>query len=324
MRTYIHTHIKELNTNEVITFTFADGSTYDIKAIASGKRKITSDTLDKPLYKAPFPTSGYFDLMVTDGNELVSIINGDTVLWGEPTEQTEQTEPTHLTVEGFSTFGGSNAVGVRVYNSKLERTETYIFDKLIEQIENGTITVDVIDGLSEEYTNKLKEAQREPQEEGDDMELHTFEVIITDEFNERIDTKIVEATGFDKAESIAMEEYSIYAYSALATLVSEPTTIDIIKQAIQDEELETTNEPTQAIYLIDGIYISGEFDCGSRGVDHNILLFDGITWKDLLTSGVIIVPETHNYISDEPVEELDRRGYARMPLHSNHIVGFKN
>lgn len=105
---------------------------------------------------------------------------------------------------------------------------------------------------------------------------------------------------------------------------SEPTTSDIIKQAIQDKELETTNEPNLAIYLIDGIYISGEFDCGSRGIDHNILLSDGITWKDLLTSGVIIVPETSTYISDTIIDELEGCEFTNLPTHSNHIVGFEN
>ena len=79
----------------------------------------------------------------------------------------------------------------------------------------------------------------------------------------------------------------------------------------------------EIIYQIDGINVYGAFDYGSRGVDHNILLFNGVTWHDILEWGCVVVPETAAYISDDPVSMFDKLGYERLPLNNNHIVGYK-
>ena len=99
-----------------------------------------------------------------------------------------------------------------------------------------------------------------------------------------------------------------------------------MKEMIKNEILEyfsTTNNISEAIYIIDNIYIDGEFDYGCRGLDHNALLGDGYGWDDILEFGVVIVPETQTYISDTSVMDLDDLGYERLPLNDNHVVGFK-
>lgn len=79
----------------------------------------------------------------------------------------------------------------------------------------------------------------------------------------------------------------------------------------------------EIIYQIDDLNVYGGFEMGSRGVDHNILLFEneGIGWDEILQFGTVIVPETQTYINDEPVDQFDALNYDRLPLTANHIVG---
>ena len=79
----------------------------------------------------------------------------------------------------------------------------------------------------------------------------------------------------------------------------------------------------EIIYTIDGLNVYGAFVDGDRTVDHNILLFKGVTWHDILEYGCVVVPETAAYISEHPVELFDALGYERLPLNNNHIVGYK-
>lgn len=81
---------------------------------------------------------------------------------------------------------------------------------------------------------------------------------------------------------------------------------------------------TEIIYTIDGLNVYGAFEYGSRGVDHNILLANGIEWNDVLNWGCLVVPETATYISDDHVELFDALGYERLPLNNNHITGYNN
>ncbi|WP_270287394.1 hypothetical protein [Enterococcus faecium] len=83
---------------------------------------------------------------------------------------------------------------------------------------------------------------------------------------------------------------------------------------MQQNHLEDT------IYQIDDINISGEFDYGVRGADHEILMFDNYEWEDILKWGTVIVPETSSYISDNPIQELDDMGFNSLPLNDNHII----
>ena len=79
----------------------------------------------------------------------------------------------------------------------------------------------------------------------------------------------------------------------------------------------------EIIYTIDGLNIYGAFYDGDRTVDHNILLFDGVEWNDILEYGCLAVPETEAYISQYPVKMFDDIGYERLPLNNNHIMGYK-
>ena len=79
----------------------------------------------------------------------------------------------------------------------------------------------------------------------------------------------------------------------------------------------------EIIYTIDGLNVYGAFYDGDRTVDHNILLFKGVTWSDILNWGCVAVPETEAYISQHPVEMFDALGYERLPLNDNHIMGYK-
>lgn len=90
-----------------------------------------------------------------------------------------------------------------------------------------------------------------------------------------------------------------------------------------EDNLSYTDNIHEAFYYINGKYVSGEFDCGSRGLDHNALIGSGYDFMDLLMNGVVIVPETNSYISDEIIKQLDQIGYDRLPLNNNHIVGYK-
>ena len=79
----------------------------------------------------------------------------------------------------------------------------------------------------------------------------------------------------------------------------------------------------EIIYHIDGLNVYGAFYDGDRTVDHNILLFDGVEWNDILEYGCLAVPETEAYISENPVEMFEALGYERLPLDNNHINGYK-
>ena len=79
----------------------------------------------------------------------------------------------------------------------------------------------------------------------------------------------------------------------------------------------------EIIYTIDGLNVYGAFYDGDRTVDHNILLFDGVEWNDILEYGCLAVPETEAYISQYPVKMFDDIGYERLPLNNNHIMGYK-
>lgn len=96
--------------------------------------------------------------------------------------------------------------------------------------------------------------------------------------------------------------------------------IEELKQAISDGELNQTDNLAETIYQIDDIKVSGDFDYGIRGVDHNVLTFDKYEWQDILEWGTVIVPESSNYISDTPIQELEDIGFNSLPLNDNHII----
>lgn len=101
------------------------------------------------------------------------------------------------------------------------------------------------------------------------------------------------------------------------------------KKISEDDELAFSNR-YKAIYVIDDLWVGGGFNEGIRSVDHWVLLDHelkslGITWEDVLNWGIILVPETKIYISDQVNSFIEKMmQYQRLPLNNNHILGFKD
>lgn len=101
--------------------------------------------------------------------------------------------------------------------------------------------------------------------------------------------------------------------------------INSLKEAVSDGDLSITLELNEAVFWHDEIgFISGEFDCGLRGMDHNGLVVDS-TYNiiDVMKAGVILVPEQQTYISDDIILEFEDQGYSRLPFNDNHVNGYK-
>lgn len=96
--------------------------------------------------------------------------------------------------------------------------------------------------------------------------------------------------------------------------------LDELKTYLKDGEFSETDDLNETIYIIDDLKISGDFDMGVRGLDHNSLIFDNQKWEDILTWGTVVVPETQSYISDKPIQELETQGFHSVPLNDNHII----
>ena len=98
--------------------------------------------------------------------------------------------------------------------------------------------------------------------------------------------------------------------------------VKTLKEAIKNKELFLTKIISEAIYYHSEVgLIDGDFDCGSRGLDHNTLLYNGITFSDLMSNGVLLVPELNVYISNEEIDIFNE--LERLPLDDNHFVGYK-
>lgn len=101
--------------------------------------------------------------------------------------------------------------------------------------------------------------------------------------------------------------------------------IEQLKEHIAEDDYLAYGKGTEEIiYKIDDINVYGGFYGGVRGYDHNELLLDNVTWKDIITWGTVAVPETKSYISDSIDPQFESIGYIRLPLDNNHIMGFKN
>lgn len=96
--------------------------------------------------------------------------------------------------------------------------------------------------------------------------------------------------------------------------------INDILEMIEFEDGMQNGEPDEIIYIIDDIIIYGDFYDGIRNADHNVLLFDGITWEDVIGWGTVVVPETKTYISDAIIENLENIGFSNLPTNNNHII----
>lgn len=99
--------------------------------------------------------------------------------------------------------------------------------------------------------------------------------------------------------------------------------INYLNDLLSDGSITLTSDPEESIYYHEAIgFIWGEFDCGSRGLDHNILVNKDISITDLMENGILIVPETMVYISNEQNQIFENIGFDRLSLESNHFVGY--
>lgn len=99
--------------------------------------------------------------------------------------------------------------------------------------------------------------------------------------------------------------------------------INYLNDLLSDGSITLTSDPEEAIYYHEAIgFVWGEFDCGIRGLDHNGLVSEDITITDLMENGVLVVPENMTYISNETLPIFEDISFERLPLESNHIVGY--
>lgn len=99
--------------------------------------------------------------------------------------------------------------------------------------------------------------------------------------------------------------------------------INYLNDLLTDGSITLTSDPEESIYYHEAIgFIWGEFDCGIRGLDHNGLVSEEITITDLMDNGVLVVPENKTYISNEKLSIFEDISFDRLPLESNHFVGY--
>lgn len=99
--------------------------------------------------------------------------------------------------------------------------------------------------------------------------------------------------------------------------------INYLNDLLSDGSITLTSDPEEAIYYHEAIgFVWGEFDCGLRGLDHNGLVSEDITITDLMENGVLVVPESMTYISDEKLAIFEDISFDRLPLETNHFVGY--
>ncbi|MDT2874861.1 hypothetical protein ACQUD3_04385 [Lactococcus lactis] len=130
--------------------------------------------------------------------------------------------------------------------------------------------------------------------------------------------KIKQITSKEREETMENELKIQATNEEIIELTEKQKYINLLKMAIEEGEISETQNLNEAIYLIDDIKISGDFDYGVRGLDHNVLLLDDQNWVDILQWGTIIVPETSSYVSDKSISELEEIGYHAVPLVENH------
>lgn len=85
--------------------------------------------------------------------------------------------------------------------------------------------------------------------------------------------------------------------------------IEHLKELIAEDDGLKYGSMDQVIYQIDDLFIYGDFDCGSRGVDHNILKSDGIEWEQIFAYGTFVVPESRVYIAEYKNPYFEELGY---------------
>lgn len=90
-----------------------------------------------------------------------------------------------------------------------------------------------------------------------------------------------------------------------------------LKTLVAEDEGLAKGKPEEIIYMLDNIVIFGEFDMGIRGVDHNILVFEDVTWAQIIEWGILVISERKIYISDILVPMFHALRYKRLSTNDN-------
>lgn len=99
--------------------------------------------------------------------------------------------------------------------------------------------------------------------------------------------------------------------------------IEQLQEVLSDDPLMASGHSDEIIYQIDDLTVYGGFEMGKRGADHGNLLVEGMSRRDLLIWGTVVVPETRTYISDKKIDQFEELGFQRMSLDNNHLVNDK-
>ncbi|TDW19954.1 deoxypyrimidine-specific 5' nucleotidase type C protein (NT5C) [Breznakia blatticola] len=99
---------------------------------------------------------------------------------------------------------------------------------------------------------------------------------------------------------------------------------EYLQEQVDDEEFNLTDNVDEAIYKIDDMMISGDFDMGIRGLDHHSIKPDALEWEDIIDFGTLIIPETKEYVGDDSDYHLRELGFSPLDKSKNRYVGFDN
>lgn len=86
---------------------------------------------------------------------------------------------------------------------------------------------------------------------------------------------------------------------------------NLIIEMLKDDPDLSQGSQNEIIYIIDDVIVYGGFQDGIRGIDHNILKFDNVTWEEIFAYGILVVPEERVYYSEKSNLYLDTLWYKR-------------
>lgn len=107
-------------------------------------------------------------------------------------------------------------------------------------------------------------------------------------------------------------------------MVSREDYIKDLQELLIDDPSMAKGQAEEVIYQIDDLTIYGGFEKGVRGTDHRSLLFEGVSWENIMNWGTVVVPETQSYISDQLADQFEKLGFKNLPTNDNHLRGFKD
>lgn len=89
------------------------------------------------------------------------------------------------------------------------------------------------------------------------------------------------------------------------------------------ENCDLTNFMEDAIYIIDGIMIDGNYYNRIRYADHNEVKCVSVEWEQVIEWGTIVVPETKVVFGGTDAELIGEFfGFEVLDIDDNHIMGW--